>query len=316
MHPIDRAAAILFRHGPASWDVFRDGWGDDQQIALMSVDAGLPNPQPIVITWTETEKNGELQVTDGTFASPATHLPDRSSVAHVRMLAPPAPDGRLVVMMAAWNDHGYPTRTTLATRLAAKGITSVMLENPLYGARRAWEDPPVRTVADFAAMGRAAVEEGLALIAHFAEAHTVGIAGYSMGGNIAAMIGAISAQPVAIAALAASHSPGPVWLDGVISNTVRWDALDGENPTERLRTVMSKASVLLIPAEPHTAAAIIVGASGDGYIPQSAVQALHDHWPGSELRWVNAGHASMIWRHKDALAEAIDDSFGRLGSIT
>ena len=37
---------------------------------------------------------------------------------------------------------------------------------------------------------RAAVDEGRALLAHFAADHTVGVSGYSMGGNIAALIGA------------------------------------------------------------------------------------------------------------------------------
>ena len=55
---------------------------------------------------------------------------------------------------------------------------------------------------------------------------------------------------------------------------------------------------------------MIVGARRDGYIPAEAVEALHDHWPGSELRWINAGHATMIWRKKEALVDAILASFG------
>jgi pimeloyl-ACP methyl ester carboxylesterase len=189
-----------------------------------------------------------------------------------------------------------------------------MLENPYYGTRRAWADPPIRTVADFAVMGRGAVQEGRALLDHFAEEYDVGVTGYSMGGNIAALIGALKEQPVAIAGLAASHSPGPVWLDGIITNMVDWDALGGRanGNEERLRHELSGASVLAVPPHPHTAHAVIVGARSDGYIPPSAVEDLHAHWPGSELRWLPGGHATMIWRQKDALVDAIVASFDRL----
>lgn len=311
MHPIDLAAAALFRYGPSSLKVFQAGWGDADLIASLRVDGELPAAAPATIAWGEERRRDATVVKDGTFPSPAGHLPAASRMARVRMLSPHLPDGRLVVMMAAWNDHGYRTRTGLATRLVARGVTSVMLENPYYGTRRAWDDPPIRTVADFAVMGRAAVDEGRALLATFAPNHRVGVTGYSMGGNIAALVGALMDHPVAIAALAASHSPGPVWLDGIIRNMVDWDALTGDDAEERLRRELTRASVLTVPPRPHTAHAVIVGGSKDGYIPRTAVEALHAHWPGSELRWVRAGHATMIWRHKDALVDAIEAAFDR-----
>jgi pimeloyl-ACP methyl ester carboxylesterase len=315
MHPVDCAASLLFRYGPPSLKVFQDGWGDEELIEALAIDASIPPPAPITITWTEEDHHGEFSTRDGTFPSPAEHLPAASRPATVRMVSPHLPSGRLVVMMAAWNDHGFRTRTVLAEILAARGVTSVMLENPYYGSRRAWDDPPIRTVADFAVMGRAAVAEGRALLAHFDGEHRVGITGYSMGGNIAALIGTAMERPVAIAALAASHSPGPVWTDGIIRHMVDWDALGGPGQTERLRGTLMQATVLEIPAPSHTATAVIVGGTRDGYIPRRAVEDLHDHWPGSELRWLRAGHATMIWRHKNALVDAIitslDRTFGR-----
>jgi len=311
MHPVDRAAALLFRFGPGSLKVFQGGWGDADLMESLRVTDQIAAPAPISITWGDERPIADTVITDGSFPSPAAHLPAAGRLAAVRMVAPTVPNGRLVVMMAAWNDHGYRTRTGLATGLAARGVTSVMLENPYYGARRPWDDPPIRTVADFAVMGRAAVDEGRALLAHFASTHDVGIAGYSMGGNIAALIGAAMVQPVAIAALAASHSPGPVWTDGIIRHMVDWDALGGEAQLPRLRSELSQATVLDLPASPHTATAVIVGGSRDGYIPRNAVEDLHAHWPGSELRWLPAGHATMIWRQKDELIDAIVGSFDR-----
>jgi pimeloyl-ACP methyl ester carboxylesterase len=69
--------------------------------------------------------------------------------------------------------------------------------------------------------------------------------------------------------------------------------------------------VLHVPAPPHTATAVIVGGTKDGYIPRRAVERLHAHWPGSDLRWLPAGHATMIWRHKDSLVDAIIASLER-----
>ena len=170
----------------------------------------------------------------------------------------------------------------------------------------------IRTVAEFGVMGRAAVEEGRALLAHFASDHLLGVTGYSMGGNTAALIGALMDQPVAIAGLAASHSPGPVWLDGILVSMIDWDALGGAHQADRLRGYLTAASALAVPPPPHTAGAVIVGGRRDGYIPRTAIEDLHAHWPGSELRWLPGGHATMIWRQKDALVDAIVASLDRL----
>jgi pimeloyl-ACP methyl ester carboxylesterase len=311
MHPVDRAAALLFRYGPASLKVFRDGWGDERLIGLLGVTGTEPPPPPIRIGWDDERIDGETFIRDGTFVSPVPNLPEQSQRAHIRMISPHSPDGRLVVMMAAWNDHGYRTRQHLARRLTSHGVASVMLENPYYGSRRVRPDPPIRTVAEFAVMGRAAVHEGRALLAHFGSGFRVGVTGYSMGGNIAALVGALMDEPVAITALAASHSPGPVWLDGILADMVDWEALGGRSngAADRLRRELTRASVLAVPPRPHTKRAVIVGARRDGYIPAQAVEALHAHWPGSELRWLPGGHATMILRQKDALVDAILDSF-------
>ena len=313
MHPVDRAAALFFRYGPASLKVFRDGWGDDALVDLLAVTGDAPPPLPIEIDW-DGEKTADdgLVERDGIFLSPVAELPAASRTATIRMISPANRTRRLVVMMAAWNDHGFRTRDGLARHLAGFGVSSIMLENPFYGSRRVREDPPIRTVADFAVMGRAAVQEGRALLAHFGSNYEVGVTGYSMGGNIAALIGALMETPVAIAGLAASYSPGPVWLDGILTHMVDWEALGGRSngAEDRLRRHLTSASVLAVPPRPHTATAVIVGARRDGYIPPAAVEALHEHWPGSELRWLPGGHATMIWRQKDALVDAILSSFG------
>ena len=49
-------------------------------------------------------------------------------------------------------------------------------------------------------MGRAAVVEGMTLLSHFhGLGRSTGVAGYSMGGNIAAFVGGLTPFPTAIA---------------------------------------------------------------------------------------------------------------------
>ena len=66
---------------------------------------------------------------------------------------------------------------------------------------------------------------------------------------------------------------------------------------------------------PHAAAAVLTAATIDGFVPTSAVLALHRHWPGSEMAWVRAGHATLLWRHKDRMAEGIVRAFERVEAM-
>ena len=309
-HPIDVAAGLVFRSGLPSTRVFVDGWGDARRLALIT-DPPPSAPPPIEIRWQARRKVDHVLVRDGTYASPAPCLPAASRLGRVRLVGPRSPSRRLAVVMAAWNDHGYRTRTDLARQLAARGVTSVLPENPYYGSRRPWPGQPIRTVADFAAMGRAAVVEGLGLIETFSEAHDVAVAGYSMGANISALIGAATTRRVAVAPLAASPSPAPVWFEGSIRHTIDWAALGGRDHAPRLRAVLDGGSALRLPPTANTAAAVIVGATRDGYIPAAATRSLHRHWAGSELRWVEGGHATLLWRRRPALVKAILDAFDR-----
>jgi pimeloyl-ACP methyl ester carboxylesterase len=188
-----------------------------------------------------------------------------------------------------------------------------MIEAPLYGARRVIPAPDqaIRTVADFALMGYGAVFESRALAVSMARDTRVGVTGYSMGGNLAALVSALMPLPVATAPLAASPSPGPVYLDGMLSRAVRWSALGGPDAREALRTLLASVSVLELPVPAHTASAVLVGARRDGFVPPAATESLSRHWPGSELRWVDAGHGTLIGRHRDLLADAVRDAFVR-----
>ena len=307
---------------PTHRRVFRDGWGDPDVLDwYASIVREPPEIAAIDLIVGEIRTVAGLVQTDLTFESQALHLPKASRPGRARMISPePRPD-RICLLMAAWNEHGYVARTRLARLLAAAGIATVILENPFYGDRRT--DPSdgrsLATVSDFAVMGRAAVVEGMTLLTHFhQQGYATGVSGYSMGGNIAAFIAALVGFPTAIALVAASHSPAPPFLHGVMRGSIAWNALGGDNPQteQRLWNFFSSATVLDHEPAPHTAAAVLVAGSIDGFVPTSAIQALHRHWPGSLMEWVRAGHATLLWRHKERMAQAVVDAFQRIDALS
>jgi hypothetical protein len=307
----------MVRRGPKRLRIFPGGWGEMRYVEMLSDIAILAaDPRELHISWSPRKHFTDRTVRDGHFPSP-TDLPPPARTAAVRLVEPHGGSTKLCLLMAAWNDHGYDTRQQLADELVRRKIGSLILEIPYYGHRRvaAVDEQPVPTVADFARMGLGAVTEGRALLNHFRSRYQMGVSGYSMGGNIGAMVGATVGHPVAVAPLAASHSPGPVFLDGVISNGIQWEALGGVAQREQLRSALTAASVLRLPVPDWTRAAVLVAARGDGFVPPRAVEALHRHWPGSELRWRSGGHATLLWRQRHALADAIADSFDRLAGI-
>jgi pimeloyl-ACP methyl ester carboxylesterase len=311
-------SAAELKRTPPQRRVFRDGWGDHDVLAwYASIVRTPPEVSDLEPTVSGRAHADGLVITDYRFDSPAEHLPPASRVGFARLISPGGEPGRVCLLMSSWNDHGYATRTRLARMLADEGIASLILENPLYGDRRAdpGDDRPLATVSDFAVMGRAAVVEGLALLTHLRRReHRTGVGGFSMGGNIAAFIGVMAGFPTAIVPVAAPHSPGPAYLLGVMRGSVAFEALgsDDRETRDRLMAFLLQASVLDHEPPVHAAAAVIVAGTNDGFIPTSSVQAIHRHWPGSKLDWVHGGHATMLWRNRHRMAAATVAAFDRI----
>lgn len=318
MHWLDRLAGAAASSPLLYEPVFTDGWGDHEVLEYHKERSGRVPPIPeIDIVWSLSEVTDGVFARRGDFMSPAADdLPAASVEARVLELSPLNTSVGSVVFMAAFNDHGFKTRSKLAIQLAAAGITTLMLENPYYGTRRPQAGQPIRRVTDFFAMGSAAVIEGRALLGWLKQNREgpVGITGYSMGGNIAALISATTPFPIATAALAASFSPGPVWIEGLLTGAIAWDALGGVQAQDELAATLGLASALRFPPPSHTKYAVLANPEHDGYIPRWAFEALHSHWPGSELRWINSGHAgTMLWR-KGELLDAIVHSIDRINA--
>jgi hypothetical protein len=314
-HPIDLLGAVMVARGPDRLRFFTDGWGD--MAAVGSVRLPTDIPRPITTEWISDITDAGLTTSVGVFDSPAQILPGHARHGAVTRVMPEAGADRVVVLMAAWNEHDSRARFGIARRLARHGIGSLVLENPYYGIRRPddHDGQPIRTVADFFRMGIGAVMEGRGLLATIRDAGLIpGVAGYSMGGNISALVSSTMPFPIATAPLAASYSPSPVYLDGALRGGIAWDALGGRSSAEpELRQALLKASVLDRPAPDHARHAVLVSARSDGYVPASTTEMLHAHWPGSELRWISGGHATLLWFRKSAFATAIADSFDRVG---
>lgn len=292
--------------------LFQDGWGDPE--LLETVESSMMTvspPEDIDVEGSIQSESETLRTTDLRFISPERNfLPKSSEIAYARLFEPPGARS-MVILFAAFNDHGYSTRRALGSRVLASGRSLLILENPYYGTRRPHPDrQPMRTVVDVLVMGFAAVREAQAL-AHFFAAHSVTYAGYSMGGNIAALAAATSGKAVGCCALAASHSPGPVFSQGLLSGAVAWNALGGHGRRDQLAEVLGRGSVLRYEPPAHHDRALIVGVGGDGYIPANAIHDLSRHWPQAELRWISGGHASALLANKQKLSGLIVEAADR-----
>jgi dienelactone hydrolase len=311
MHPLDLLAGLLYRLPSRRTVVFPDGWGDEEGLALFDAAFG-PEPPPAQIEWGRKEEHRRFRRRRGWFTSPvADRLPTAARAVPVEEILPAQGAVRHVVMLPAWNDHGFEERRKLAVLLAERGIGARSFDIPFYGTRRTTPagSQAIRTVADFARMGHGAVQEARALLAGLDEP-SVGVTGYSMGGNLAALTAAATTRPMAVAAIAASHSPAPVYLDGVLSGAIAWGALGGRAAAPELRATLAKATATAVAPLPHLRAAVVVAATGDGFVPAASSQVLADHW-GVDLHTIRAGHATLLWRRREDLADLVVEAFDR-----
>lgn len=294
---------------------FEDGWGHLQTLRWRS------RPAPIDVEWVSDRRNGTV-LREGVFRSPnAAHLPPIARAARILLVTPSAQlSGPVVVHMAATGDEGYRRRhLTLARPLLARGISSVILENPYYGARRPPEQrgAGIRTVAGLLHMGTGAVLEGVALVEWLGRMGfgPLGVTGVSMGGQMAATVAALVDQPIAAVPCLPSHGATVVFCEGLLSRGVVWDAL---GPTERtarrrLRTILDDTDIRMLPPPVCPRASIVFGARADRYVPPYSTLALHRHWPGGQMRWFDGGHVRAFVARRRAFVDGIVEALAAAG---
>lgn len=293
---------------------FEAGWGEPSELDRPLSGEGFGEPAPIAPRWTRERVHGGLRILDGELESPEEKLPLEGRTARVRLLAPRAERAHaLAVCLAAWNDEGFAARQRLLAPAASAGIACLLLENAFYGGRRrvGQRGSRLATVSDFVVMGRATVREAHALAAWArAEGYArVGVAGYSMGGQMAAMSAALAPWPVHVVAMAPAVTPASVFLQGPLRRDVAWRAL-GDRGEERLARVLTSLSVVGLPPVAAPELATLVGTRHDAIVPPDDVMAIAQHWRVSP-RWLDDGHVSAIALRARALAQAVVDTFAR-----
>jgi hypothetical protein len=307
---------------------FSQGWGDPEVVErVVEALRRPPPPRTIEIDWGQERTTLGVRVRDGIFRSPVDDgsLPRESERGRVRLLLPiSAPPGGepppVCVFLSATGEQGYERRSALAWPLVTRGMGALLLENPLYGQRRpaGQTGVNVRHVADLLTMGRAAVEEARSLLLWLqAQGHTsLGLSGYSMGGQMAALAAALVDFPVALGPVAAPHSARAVFLDGLLRRAPAWSALAGiegvESARTRLTDVLEASSVTHQPPPHADGSAIILAAREDGYVAFDHAERIHAHWPGSEMRWIPGGHVSGYVTSVPQVRAALVDAFARL----
>lgn len=311
-HPLDVGVAALLR----GQRMFAGGWGDEQLIERLETQPLFDKtPAVLELEWKRERTIKGVSVRDGVFASPLTDLPPTVVRAHVRLLSRPG-NKRVVIVLAGSREEGYKLRQAIYGKLVHRGIDVALLENPFYGLRRPPEQhgASVRTVSEHVLLNLAMIEEGRGLVRLFADRYErVCVAGYSMGGFMAGLVAASLDKPVAAAIFAAGASPSPTFTTQVLSWSVDYKALGGRREAvTRIQRIFDHANLTAFPAPVAPHAAIIVGSSFDAYVPHSETEALHAHWPGSELRWVSSGHISALFTARRALRKAVREALDRL----
>ncbi|CAN5853886.1 hypothetical protein BH23ACT5_BH23ACT5_00200 [soil metagenome] len=315
-HLFDRVAGLALTMPNPGTMIFPEGWGDPDLVGAFTRLDQPARPAAIDMVWQPKTEHRGYRRRRGSFASPISDLlPDDAHQVPVELTEPAAASERLVVLLPSWNDEGFESRRLFAESLAARRVATLAANIPLYGRRRRRNTSgmPIRTVADFGVMGLGAVIEAEAIVNALSGVYRqIGVGGFSMGGNLAALVSARSILPLATGLMAASHSPGPVYLEGTLRHAISWKALGGREARQRLSDLLEGVSALSLPPRDHHRAAVAVAARSDGFVPASSSAALADHWTGSELRWLPGGHATLWRKHRHALVDAIVDSFDRL----
>lgn len=288
---------------------FHEGWG-----------APIPGwpaiePTPVRVEWDRTS----WLFRSGTFRSPVPGLPDRCSRGHLEWWMPPGAgrDTPVCLHFAATGDEGYLFRRVVALPLLRRGIGSLILENPYYGVRRptGQSGTRLRSFSDLWTMGTTTVAEGVSLLAWLADQgyRRLGVAGVSMGGQVAALVASHWARPVATVAYVCPHNSEVVFTRGAMRISCDWEALGGEEAAvPRLRELLSATDLRAFPPPARPRSSILVAAQFDAYVPRWSADLLHQAWPGSTLRWLPTGHVGAALFYRGAFRRAVADAFAAL----
>lgn len=308
-------------------DFFPQGFGDAALLqSLMKTSATFSAATDLEITWTEEWETPNAKHQKGSFATPFRHeaFPKECHKASVELVLPksasdPPP---ICLHFAATGDTGLVRRRNLmAVPLAQMGIASLILENPFYGSRKPSRQrgfSPTH-VLDLWSMANATVSEGVTLLSWLKRQgyDAKGVTGISMGGYMAGLVGSCYEGEVCVIPCLAPHSGASVFTEGVLAKACNWKALAADAPPQTdpktfLHEILSGTDARLFSPPQRTDACILVAGRYDAYVPPYSAKILHEHWSGSEIRWLDTGHVGAFFFHRKHFLSAIADAFSRL----
>lgn len=317
-HPLDLAVAAYLSRRPK---LFSHGWGEETLFARLSDrESYFDPPPPIAIRWSAGRERRGTTVRDGVFLSPLDLLPEQTRAVHVRAWTR-AEHKAACVILAASRDEGFGARERIFGGLSKRGLDLYFMENPFYGSRRTPQGPLRITISDHGKMALGMVLEARAVLEHLRPLYTkLVIAGYSLGGHMAAITAAVTPLPMGCAALATGACASSIYTRGLLSWSVDLDALGGAPERraaarDRLHQLFEVCEVTRYPLPARPDAAVIVGCKRDGYVFKSETERLHQHWKGSALRWIPAGHFSALVTSRRALCDCVAEAAERTPEI-
>ena len=305
--------------------LYSEGFGDlaqlEQLVAHVRDFDAQREPEPIEVRWSgPTSRRGSITARAGTFESPVAPsvLPAETRQGHLRLMLPAGKErGAVCLHLASTGEQGFVFRTLFATPLVDEGIGALLLENPFYGVRRPRQQfrCSLRSVRDQFAMNYATVVEARCLLAWLRREGygPIGVTGYSQGGMMAAFAAALTPVPVVAVPRGAADQARPIFLDGELSKSMNWPRLTeqlGDQARDYFGRCLEPVTVSRFPPPADPSLAIIVNARHDSFVPAQQAIALHRHWAGSELRWLEGGHVTGAL-HLDAQRRAVLDAFAR-----
>ncbi len=166
-----------------------------------------------------------------------------------------------------------------------------------------------RTVADLWHLALGTVTEALSLLGWLEQQgyHRLGVSGISRGGQFACQVACLYSGPLALAALLPPHSARVVFLEGILSSYCDWKAL-GPGARIFMADLMNLTCIEQAPPPHPDTQAVIVGATGDEYVPPYSVQRTASAFRGSQLSWLDTGHVGAVLFHRHRLVEAVCQS--------
>jgi pimeloyl-ACP methyl ester carboxylesterase len=217
------------------------------------------------------------------------------------------------VILAASRDERYWIREQVFGALIDRGIDLYFLENPFYGLRRSGRGPSDISVTEHGLMALGMVLEARALLEYLKPKYRkLAVAGYSMGGHMAALTSAVCPFPIACAALATGASASAIYTRGLLSRSVDIAALGGNGASERLHRLFDVADIANYRPPVRVDAAVITGSRYDGYVLASETERLHRHWKASTLHWIDGGHFSALITERRVLRACVEEAIEKL----